>query len=269
MQPASQPQLLDLPLPLMTIAPHHALSVAYLHADSLERFEAIRSALAGLGVTLALLYTYQDATQQPGYSGVLVLDHTNAHEPPDRVAAALGQVTGVDVRATQPPGSGLVGLEKDHLSVAGTPVVVMARPFLGETHKLLLESVGDQAAGLLLRAGEAAGKMAASGVPALVGTLGLQLSPQLIRQRFYDLQVFGWATVVALQVNDQFVGEALLADDFEAAAWHGQATTSVCHWIRGFLTGALSSLTGHALTVSEPECQATGDQYCRMVMQAR
>lgn len=172
------------------------------------------------------------------------------------------------MRATQAPSSGLVGLEKDHLSMAGTPVVVIARPFLGETHKRLLESMGDRAGEVLLQAGEAAGKMAASGVPALVAGLGLQLSPQLIRQRFYDLQVFGWATVVALQVNDQFVGEALLADDFEAAAWQGKATTSVCHWIRGFLTGALSSLTGHALKVSEPECQAKGDRYCRMVMQS-
>lgn len=84
----------------------------------------------------------------------------------------------------------------------------------------------------------------------------------------YDLQVFGWATVVALRVSDQATGEALLADDFEAAAWQGKATTSVCHWIRGFLTGALSSLTGHALKVSQPECQAKGDRYSRMVLQS-
>ncbi|HEX6820101.1 MAG TPA: V4R domain-containing protein [Ktedonobacterales bacterium] len=143
----------------------------------------------------------------------------------------------------------------------------MARPFLGETHKRLLEALGDQASTVLFQSGESAGRLAASGVPALVADLGLPLSPELIRQRFHDLQVFGWATIVALRVDDQFVGEALLADDFEAMAWHGQSTTSVCHWIRGFLSGALSSLTGHALRVSEPECQGKGDQHCRMVFQ--
>lgn len=261
------PPLSELSLPLMAVAPHRSLGTAYIHADSLGRFETIRSELASLGVTLELLYTYQESSQQ-GYTGVLVLDHTDAHEQPDRIAAALSQVAGVEVRAMEAPGSGLAALEKVHLSVAGTPVVVVARPFLGANHKLLLESLGDRAAELLLQAGESAGKLAASGVPGLVGDLGLQLSPQLIRQRFYDLQVFGWATIVALQVNDQFVGEALLADDFEVAAWNGQATTSVCHWIRGFLTGALSSLTGGSLQVSEPECQAKGDTYCRMVIQA-
>lgn len=264
--PQAQP-LLELSLPLMTVAPHRTLSVAYVHAAAPDRFEAIRSTLADVGVSLAMLYTYQEPSQQ-GYLGVLVLDLSNAQESPDQITAALRQVSGVNVRAAEAPASGLIALEKNRLDVAGTPVVVIARPFLGETHKLLLESLGEQAAKLLEQAGESAGKLAASGVPALVGNLGIQLSPQLIQQRFYDLQVFGWATVVALHVNDQFHGEALLADDFEATVWHGQAHSSVCYWIRGFLAGAVSSLTGQALRVSEPECQAKGDRYCRMVMQS-
>lgn len=68
-------------------------------------------------------------------------------------------------------------------------------------------------------------------------------------------------------VDNQFIGEALLADNFEVGAWQGRATSSVCHWIRGFLSGAASSLAGHALRVSEPECQAKGDPHCRMVFQ--
>ncbi len=68
-----------------------------------------------------------------------------------------------------------------------------------------------------------------------------QLTPLLlIRERLYDLQVFGWATVLAPRVDDRFQGEARLVDTFEATTWNGQATTSTCHWIRGFLTGALS-----------------------------
>lgn len=264
-QDAHAQSVIDLQLPLMYVAPHRSLSTVYLHADALERFDAIRRALEPLGVTVSLSYTYRDPTSQQ-FAGVLVLDHTDASEPPDMIQAALTGVEGVTALGAQGPSSGLAAFERNQLNVAGTPVVAMARPFLGDTHKRLIESLGEQAAAVLFQSGESAGKLAASGVPALTATLGVQLASPLIRQRFYDLQVFGWATVVELRVDDQFAGEALLADDFEATAWNGQATTSVCHWIRGFLTGALSSLTGHALQVSEPECQGKGDRYCRMVM---
>ncbi|MGH2458097.1 MAG: V4R domain-containing protein [Chloroflexota bacterium] len=264
LQSNSPGQSVDLPLPLMYVAPHRSLSSLYVSTDAIDRFEAIRLAASALGVTLSLLYTFWDATQQR-FLGAVVLDQTNAHETPERVVAALTQVPGVRMIATEGPGAGLAAFERDRLSVAGTPVVVMARPFLGDTHKLLVESLGDRAEALFFQAGENAGDQAAAGVPALVASLGLSLTPALVRARFYDLQVFGWATIVALQVDDRFVGEALLANDFEALAWHGQATTSTCHWIRGFLTGSLSSLTGHAIQVSEPDCQGKGDPRCRMV----
>lgn len=266
MQPNAQVQpLLDLQLPLMYVAPHRSLSTVYLRADALEPFDVLRRALEPLGVTVSLLYTYRDPAQQQ-FVGILVLDQTDASEAPDVIRAALTGVSGAVVLGIFGPNLGLAAFERNQLNAAGTPLVAVARPFLGDTHKRLTESLGDQAATVLLQAGEGAGKLAASGVPALTTTLGVQLATPLIRQRLYDLQVFGWATVVALNVDDQFVGEALLADDFEATAWHGQASASVCHWIRGFLTGALTSLTGHALQVSEPECQGKGDRYCRMVL---
>lgn len=266
MQAKPQRQPVDLPLPLMYVAPHRCLSGVYVSADTLDRFEAIRQAASALGATISLLYTYWDSAQKR-FLGTLVLDQTNAHEAPERVVAALGQVPGVSVLASEQPATGLTAFAQNRLNAAGMPVVAMARPFLGETHKLLLESQGDQGAAHLFQTGESAGKQAAAGVPALAASLGMQLTPALIRARFYDLQVFGWATVVALHVDERFVGEALLADDFEALAWHGQATTSTCHWIRGFLTGALSSLTGSALQVREPECQGKGDRHCRMTFQ--
>lgn len=261
-----QEQAFDLQLPLMFVAPHRSLSSLYVGAEALDRFEAIRGAVAGLGVVPTLLYTYRDPAQQR-FFGVLVLDHTESREPLDQVVATVARLPGVAVLGSGERGSGLAAFERNQLSVAGAPVAVVARPFLSNTNKLLLESLGDRAATALFQAGEAAGKLAASGVPALLATLGVQLAAPLIRQRFHDLQVFGWATVVALNVDDQFVGEALLANDFEAGAWQGRATGSVCHWIRGFLSGALSSLTGHTLQVSEPECQAKGDPHCRMVFQ--
>lgn len=265
-QTQEKPSDVHLQLPLMYVAPHRSLSSVYVSAKALDRFEAIRHAVAALGVTPALLYAYHDPAHQH-YVGVLVLDQTDTHEAPDQVIAAVSKTSGVTVLGTGERGSGLTACEHSQPTMAGTPVAVVARPFLGNTHKLLLESLGEQASEGLFQAGQDAGTLAASSVLALVATLGLELTPHLIRQRFRDLHVFGWATVVALNVDDRFVGEALLADDFEAGAWQGRATTSVCHWIRGFLSGATSSLAGHALRVSEPECQAKGDPHCRMVFQ--
>lgn len=263
-----QKQSAELPLPLMYVAPHRSLRSVYLSADSLDRIDAVRHAIGALGATLSLLYAYWDPNQRR-FLGTLVLDQTNAHEAPERIATALGQVPGVTVLALEEPTTGLAAFAQDRLSVTGTPVVVMARPFLGGTHKLLIQSLGDQVESLLLQAGESAGHQAASGVPTLAASLGLSLTPALIRERFYDLQVFGWATVDTFHVDDHFIGEARLVDTFEALAWNGQAATSTCHWIRGFLTGALSSLTGSELRVSEPECQGKGDRYCRMTFQPR
>jgi predicted hydrocarbon binding protein len=265
----AQPEhVLDVQLPLMFVAPHQSLSSMYLSASGLDRFELVRGAVEALDVTPALLYTYRDATQQPQrFSGMLILDHTNTHQTPDQIRAAVARVPGITVLGSGAPGPGLAAFERNRLNVAGTPVAVVAQPFLGDLHKQLIESLGDRAATVLFQAGESAGNLAAAGIPGLLPSLGLQLTPQLMRQRFYDLQVFGWATIVALNVDDQFAGETLLADDFTVGVWQGKATGSVCHWIRGFLSGALSSLTGHPLRVSEPECQAKGDPHCRMTFQ--
>jgi len=261
----AQPEcVLDAQLPIMYVAPHRSLSTLYLSASSIERFELLRNDVEALGVTIALLYTYRDDTQQYPFIGMLVLDHTNTQTTPDRINTAVSQVPGISVLNSTPPSSGLVAFERNTLNLAGTPVAVMAQRFLGDTHKLLIESLGDRAATVLFQAGESAGKLAARGVPALVSSFGLQLTPRLIQQRFLDLQVFGWARIAALDVDDQFVGHTLLTDDFSVAPWEGKASSPVCHWLRGFLTGSVSSLTGHSIQVSEPECQAKGDPHCRM-----
>jgi len=239
---AATAPVVDLALPLIYIAPQRVLSRVYVSADSLDRFDTIRQTATAQGMSVSLLYTYFDAAQKR-YVGALILDQTGTHAATPAAANLLASLPGVQVLAAGGPSAGLIGLEQDHLNVAGTPVVVMARPFLGATHMHVIQTFGDPGAKLLFQTGENAGHTAASGVPDLVKSLGLQLTPALIRERLYDIQVFGWGTVAALQVDDRFVGDVLLSDDFEATAWQGKATTSVCDFIRGFLTGALSSLT--------------------------
>jgi hypothetical protein len=119
-------------------------------------------------------------------------------------------VMAVEVVDVEHTGNGLAASEKHVLEVVGTPVVVFARAIIGATHRQLVETQGAQMEALLFRPGEAAGEMAASGVPALASTLGVTLDVQLLRERFHDLQVFGWGEVVSLQAAEDFSGEALL-----------------------------------------------------------
>lgn len=248
----------------MFVAPGRALSYAHVAADGLNGIDAVRAAAERNGIRIELLYTYLEASTQR-FIGYFVFDFSNATIRADALAQQLGQMAGISQVDVPTPETGLVALETGCLNVVGMPVTVMARQFIGETFRHIVDANPGSAEKMLFTAGRTAGQQAASGVPGLVQNLGMKLDPALIRERFHDVQVFGWGNIVALRVDDRFVGDALFSDDFEAAAWNGKATTSQCNWLRGFLTGAVSSLIGSPVDVSEPECQAKGDAHCRMV----
>jgi len=259
-----QRQPTKIQLPIMYLDPGQSLTYTYVYADEWATFDRLRQEAEVNGTSLKLQYAYFDSERNK-YFGVLVLDSTACREGLERVVESLKRQPGVEVVDVEHTGNGLAASEKHVLEVVGTPVVVFARAIIGATYRQLVETQGAQMEALLFRLGEAAGEMAASGVPALASTLGVTLDAQLLRERFHDLQVFGWGEVVSLQAAEDFSGEALLNDDFEAAAWQGQADSAKCHWLRGFITGALSTLRGRPFEVAEPECQAKGDAYCRMV----
>jgi predicted hydrocarbon binding protein len=268
MQPSPRPGPIHLALPLMYVAPNRLLAHGYAEVASLDRFEEIRQGAEARGARMTLEYVTANA-RHDGFTGTFVLDLSSAQVGAQQIARDLQARPGITTLQIGSPRCGLTAAEPGELDVAGTPVVVIARDFVGSTHRRLVESFGHPAEEALYLAGETAGRQAGASVPPLVSQLGSSLTPELIRERFRDLQVFGWATVVSLRVDEQFVGDALLANDFEATAWHGQAGASACHWIRGFIAGALSSLEGHPFEVTEPECQAKGDAYCRMVFRPR
>lgn len=264
MQPAPQPRPLHLALPLMYVAPNRLLAFGHAEVASLDRFEEIRRVAESHGAKTLLQYVIANPRNH-GFTGTFVIDLSSTPVDAQQLARAMQARLGITALQISAASCGVTAVEPGRLDVAGTPVIAIARDFIGSTHRRLVESFGHQAELSLYQAGEEAGRQAGAAVPPLVRQLGCDLTPQLIRERFHDLQVFGWATVVSLRVDDRFAGDALLADDFEAGAWRGQARASECHWIRGFIAGALSSLEGHPFEVTEPECQAKGDTYCRMV----
>ncbi len=261
-QPLEKPVVLQ--LPIMYRDPGRSLTYVYLYVDNLEIFDRIRKGVGADGISCKLLYTYYESGRNK-YFGALVLDSTSARISLAQEMKDLDRMPGVEIIDTGETGNGLAASHKHLLQVVGTPVAIFARELIGNTYRQLVEAQGAQMEVLLFRIGESVGRHAASGVPSLANALGVKVDPQLLRQRFYDLQVFGWGEVVSLQATDDFSGEVLLNNDFEATAWHGKANSPKCNWLRGFLTGALSTLQGQQFDVTEPECQAKGDAHCRML----
>lgn len=264
MQRAPRPSPVELQLPLMYVAPNRSLTYGYAYADDLNGFDELRQAAEADGVSTKLVYAYSDP-QTNRFFGTFVLDLTDAKVNLSQITRKLDSLRGVDVVSLGTPECGLASAEKSLLQAAGTPVIAIARAFIGGTYRRLVEAQGASMETQLFQAGDWAGRHGAAGLPPLVTGLGLQLSPQLICRHLRDLQAFGWASVVSLHADDQLSGEIVLSDDFEAAAWQGQASSAKCNWIRGFITGVLSSLEGKPFEVSETQCQARGDAHCRMV----
>ncbi|TAK33574.1 MAG: hypothetical protein EPO21_12565 [Chloroflexota bacterium] len=256
----------NLQLPLMYAAPNRTLAYAYAYADGLDKFDRLRLAAEEQGIAVSLLYTYAEPIGNR-FFGTLVLDFTRAWIDVAQAVEKLGRLEGIEMFDIATPGRGLAAWRDHELQVAGAPVVVISRNFIGETYHYLVEALGEQVETALYGAGVDAGRQIAERVPPLLTRLGVPLSTEFVQERVRDLEVFGWAEIVSLQMDDNLAGEALLSNDFEALAWQGQASTPRCNWLRGFIMGALASLGRKPITVTETECQAKGDTYCRMVFQ--
>lgn len=266
MQQARQKQPIELQLPLMYLAPGHTLAYGYVQADDISRLTDLREKIEADGIALRMLYAYTDEKQSRAF-GTFVIDLSTSQCGIDQVALKLRQMPGVRSVEIENPTCSLAAAPNSLPQVANTPFVAIGRPLIGSTHKGIIDALGDSGETILYHLGREAGHQAASGVPNLVTSLGLTMTPELIRERFNDLQVFGWATIVALRVNDEFHGDALLSDDFEATVWEGKAHSPKCHWIRGFLEGSISTLVSQVVRVGEVECQAEGDRYCKFVFE--
>ena len=61
-------------------------------------------------------------------------------------------------------------------------------------------------------------------------------------------------------------GRVIVRDSFEAKEY-GKSHTSICHFIRGYLAGALSTILNAEIGLIETKCAAKGDDYCEFQIQ--
>jgi hypothetical protein len=93
-------------------------------------------------------------------------------------------------------------------------MVVMAKEVMGGAFKSLSQAVGHE---VVYSAGIEMGKVAASAVPVLLEHLGIELTVDLLRARLMDFQVFGWAEVRGVVLDDSLHGVVDLFGTFESA----------------------------------------------------
>ena len=130
-------------LPLMYAAPNRTLAYAYAYADALHKFDQIRQMAESDGISVSLLYAYAEPDHNK-FFGALVLDFTRAWVEVGPAAEKIAGIQGVEIFDIATPVRGLAAWRDHELQVARTPVVVIARQFLGGTHRYLVEALGEQ-----------------------------------------------------------------------------------------------------------------------------
>jgi bacteriochlorophyll 4-vinyl reductase len=79
----------------------------------------------------------------------------------------------------------------------------------------------------------------------------------------------GWGTITFQNLDVEGShphGRIIVQDSFEARGY-GPSTTPICHFLRGYLAGALSAILTprarrHKVELVETKCAAKGDEHC-------
>ncbi len=84
---------------------------------------------------------------------------------------------------------------------------------------------------------------------------------------------FGWGTGEVVERGERDgVYRMVVYDSFEAESFlarEGRGDKSVCHFMRGVLTGLVEGVEGRDYVGHETRCRAKGDEYCEFVIEPR
>ncbi|KXA99094.1 hypothetical protein AKJ47_02480 [candidate division MSBL1 archaeon SCGC-AAA261G05] len=118
------------------------------------------------------------------------------------------------------------------------------------------------AATILFEVGQYCGERSASRLAEEEGVEGRELLSAIKNHKEGE----GWAELDFETVDlDRGRGRIVAADCFEAKGYE-ESTEPICHFLRGYLSGALSHVTGSELVLEEEQCIAAGDRTCQFVL---
>ena len=117
---------------------------------------------------------------------------------------------------------------------------------------------------ILYEGGKACGEVSAK---RLMKQLGLNTAEDLLQAISGRKKAEGWGTITFqdLDIKENYV-RIIVQDSFEARGY-GRSNCSVCHFLRGYLAGALSTILTprarkHRVELIEIKCAAKGDEHC-------
>ncbi len=138
-------------------------------------------------------------------------------------------------------------------------IVLRAGTFI-DIQKRMEALLGDEAAALLYEVGIQAGRESAK---VLRRELNNQQENFLEKwAKFYQSAGAGWFKIEEINFRRRGASYIKIKQSFIAEEY-GKSSKPVCHFLCGFLAGALQVITGKTLTCEEIKCVAKGDPYCK------
>jgi hypothetical protein len=136
---------------------------------------------------------------------------------------------------------------------------VMRNITFADLKKGLEETFTHSAAAVILyKAGMACGRRSAERIVKQLGLRDENLLATIAKLK----QKEGWASIDFKKVNlKKKLGTVIVKNSFEAEGY-GKSDTPVCHFLRGYLAGALSITLNTEINLIETACAAKGDPNC-------
>ena len=150
------------------------------------------------------------------------------------------------------------------LAVRDKKAIIITNADFAEFQKRLEQIFSPSAVAVILyEAAKACGEKSAERLRNQLGTNAVELLNAFARMK----ETGGWGKIEFKDlVFSKAHGRVIVKDSFEAKEYR-KSHIPVCHFIRGYLAGALSTILNAEVSLTETKCAAKGDDHCEFQIQ--
>ncbi len=142
----------------------------------------------------------------------------------------------------------------------GNRMIMFGSGTFVELQKEAESILGEEASAVFYEAGIRAGKEAGESVFIEFDERGLELLK--ILDEIWDSKGTGWFKVIESNYDMENKKGFLIVDQSFIAWTYGRVGKKVCHFISGFLAGAMERIFGVPMVCTEEQCHSNKDKYC-------
>ncbi|MFQ6052136.1 MAG: PAS domain S-box protein [Candidatus Hydrothermarchaeota archaeon] len=139
------------------------------------------------------------------------------------------------------------------------------RGFLESLHEGLTQTLGTGAAGVLYNVGHESGRRSFGYLLEVWSKMKEEEKINAYKSHFSQIS---WFDLDKINVDkEKNIVDLRVKNNFETAPYKGRAESSVCHFLRGYLSGFTECALGlEELVCREPKCQGKGDDFCEFMI---